>query len=187
MSLQTEWRVIPPLPRRNPRLAGVKEKTVVVDRRASTGTWRKQLGLYTICMYSNQHVDGVHFAIGLTYYALRCYVCIHIVIGSKGEKQINFPRLISYYTRDFRTPNAEEAVDYLSLICLNGDLPLPGPNQLQLCHEALRELVLETRELPKFIGDVRADGTREKGAIEGRMKLIRLEDRREFPKGLDRS
>ncbi|KAL7276192.1 nuclear pore complex subunit [Rhizina undulata] len=139
-------------------------------------------------LYSFQHVDGVHFAIGLTYYALLRPTTNPakpdselLVIGSKGEKQINFPRLIGYYTRDFRTPNAEQAVDYLSLICLNGDLPPPsGPNQLQLCHEALRELVLETREFTKLLGDVRADGTREKGAIERRMKLIRLEDQREF-------
>jgi len=101
-----------------------------------------------------------------------------ITLGSNGEKQINFPRLIGYYTRDFRTPNAEEAVDYLSLICLNGDLPAPvGPAQLKVCHEALRELVLETREFTKLLGDVHANGTREKGAIEKRMKLLKLSGR----------
>jgi nuclear pore complex protein Nup93 len=133
-------------------------------------------------LYSFHFVDGLHFAIALTYYGLlrptenplKAEQDL-ITLGSNGEKQINFPRLIGYYTRDFRTPNAEEAVDYLSLICLNGDLPSPiGPAQLKVCHEALRELVLETREFTKLLGDVHANGTREKGAIEKRMKLLKL-------------
>jgi nuclear pore complex protein Nup93 len=104
-----------------------------------------------------------------------------LTLGATGEKQINFPRLVGYYTRDFRTPNSEEAVDYLSLIALNGDLPAPnGPAQLKMCHDALRELVLETREFTRLLGDVHADGTREKGAIEKRMKLIKLSDQSEF-------
>jgi nuclear pore complex protein Nup93 len=104
-----------------------------------------------------------------------------VSLGATGEKQVNFPRLIGYYTRDFRTPNAEEAVDYLCLICLNGDLPLPtGQQHLAICHDALRELILETTEFTKLLGDVRADGTREKGAIEKRMKLIKLADQQEY-------
>lgn len=51
-----------------------------------------------------------------------------------------------------------------------------------MCHEALRELVLETREFTKVLGDVQADGTREKGAIEKRIKLIKLLDQPEFLK-----
>jgi nuclear pore complex protein Nup93 len=128
----------------------------------------------------------VHFAIALTYYGLlrpteNPIVQELLTLGTNGEKQINFPRMIGYYTSDFRTPNAEEAVDYLSLICLNGDLPPPsGPAQLKICHETLRELVLETREFTKLLGDVHRDGTRQKGAIEKRMKLIKLSDQSEF-------
>lgn len=104
-----------------------------------------------------------------------------VSLGATGEKQVNFPRLIGYYTRDFRTPNAEEAVDYLCLICLNGDLPSPtGQQHLSICHDALKELVLETAEFTKLLGDIHADGAREKGAIEKRMKLIKLTDQREY-------
>ncbi|KAG0133492.1 Nup93/Nic96-domain-containing protein [Tuber indicum] len=139
-------------------------------------------------LYSFQFVDGVHFAIALSYYGLLRPTTNPakadtdlLTLGPKGEKQINFPRLIGYYTRDFRTPNAEEAVDYLCLICLNGDLPSPaGDQHLTICHDALRELVLETREFTKLLGDVHADGTRQKGAIERRMKLIKLDDQREY-------
>lgn len=139
-------------------------------------------------LYSYDFVDAVHFAIALTYYALLRPTPDPIrnkpelkTKGHNNEPQINFPRLIGYYTRDFRTPSVSEAVDYLCLICLNGDIPAPvGSTHLQICHEALRELVLDTREFTKLLGDVRSDGTREKGAIETRLKLIKLQDQKEF-------
>jgi nuclear pore complex protein Nup93 len=128
----------------------------------------------------------VHFGIGLTYYALlrpteNPLAQELLTLGPNGVKRINFPRMIGYYVSALRTPNAEEAVDYLSLICLNGDLPPPtGPAQIKVCHETLRELVLETREFTKLLGDVLADGTRQKGAIEKRIKLIKLSDESDF-------
>lgn len=95
--------------------------------------------------------------------------------------QISFGRMLGYYTRDFRSGNVEAAVDYLALICLNGDLPGSlGKSQASLCHEALRELVLETREFAQLLGDIRSDGTRLRGAIEQRLKLISLADQDEF-------
>lgn len=95
--------------------------------------------------------------------------------------QISFSRMLGYYTRDFRAGNVDAAVDYLALICLNADLPgALGKSQASLCHEALRELVLETREFAQLLGDVRSDGTRLKGAIEKRLKLIHLAGQEEF-------
>ena len=89
--------------------------------------------------------------------------------------------MLGYYTRDFRSGNVEAAVDYLTLICLDADLPgALGKAQSLLCHEALRELVLETREFAKLLGDVHSDGTRLKGAIEQRLRLIGLADQEEF-------
>lgn len=89
--------------------------------------------------------------------------------------------MLGYYTRDFRSGNAEAAVDYLAMICLNADLPgATGESQASLCHEALRELVLETREFAQLLGDIYSDGTRIKGAIEQRLKLIGLADQEEF-------
>lgn len=89
--------------------------------------------------------------------------------------------MLGYYTRDFRGRNVEAAVDYLALICLNSDLPSAmGKSQTALCHEALRELVLETREFAQLLGDIRSDGTRLKGAIEQRLKLIGLADQEDF-------
>lgn len=101
--------------------------------------------------------------------------------GPQGDHQINFPRIIGQYIREFKSTNIEDQVDYLCLICLNGDLhPPDGPTQLSICHEALRELALDTREFTKLLGDVKADGSREKGAIEKRMKLIKIADQKDF-------
>lgn len=49
-----------------------------------------------------------------------------------------------------------------------------------MCHEALQELVLETREFALLLGDIRADGKRVKGAIEQRLKLVDVQDRDDF-------
>lgn len=89
--------------------------------------------------------------------------------------------MLGYYTIDFRSGHVEAAVDYLTLICLNADLPgALGKAQAELCHEALRELVLETREFAQLLGDIQSDGTRIKGLIEERLKLIRLADQEDF-------
>lgn len=72
---------------------------------------------------------------------------------------------------------ADAAAEYLVLICLNADLPGDaGKEQAGLCHEALRELVLETREFATLLGDVKANGQGTEGLIQQRLKLIKLAD-----------
>lgn len=89
------------------------------------------------------------------------------------------------YTREFRLGNVEAAVDYFTLICLNTDLPGElGKSQATVCHEALREFILETRDFAKLLGDIRSDGTRIKGVIEQRLKLINLDDQEQFLKAV---
>ena len=138
-------------------------------------------------IYPHSYIDAVHFAIALDYYGL-LRVSDPLVEDSdllsyttRGQAQLKFGHMVGYYTRDFRAGNATAAVDYLSLICLNGDLPNPhGVRQITLCHEALRELVLESREFALLLGDIRGDGQRIKGVIEERMKLIGLQERDDF-------
>jgi nuclear pore complex protein Nup93 len=134
-------------------------------------------------LYTFQYVEGVHFAIGLDYYGLLRVSDLSaparelLTRSTRGLPQINFSHMIGHYTRDFRAANVVAAVDYLVLICLNCDLPGDaGAQQAAQCHEALRELVLESREFAQLLGDVRSDGQRIKGAIEQRMKLIGLAD-----------
>jgi nuclear pore complex protein Nup93 len=90
---------------------------------------------------------------------------------------------LTQYTREFRTGFVEAAIDYFTLICLNADLAgALGKSQASVCHEALREFILETRDFAKLLGDIRADGTRLKGAIEQRLDLIKLDNQQEFLK-----
>jgi len=104
-----------------------------------------------------------------------------VTFTTRQKPQISFSRLLGYYTRDFRLARAEAATDYLTLICFNSDLPGSiGQSQVSVCHEALKELVLETREFAMLLGDIRSDGTRVKGAIEQRLRLISLQNQDDF-------
>lgn len=88
---------------------------------------------------------------------------------------------MGYYTRDFRIARPEAATDYLTLLCLNADLPgAAGQSHNSVCHEALKELVLETREFAMLLGDIHSDGRRVAGAIEQRLRLINLNDQDDF-------
>ncbi|PFH61538.1 hypothetical protein XA68_17041 [Ophiocordyceps unilateralis] len=134
-------------------------------------------------LYPFSYVDAVHFALALTYHGL--LRPSDPTSGSnelrslsvKDVPQINFGRMLGYYTRDFRAADVVSAVDYLALICLNRDLAgEAGRRQGALCHEALRDLVLETREFSKLLGDIRPDGRGIRGVIEERAPLMGLDD-----------
>ena len=136
-------------------------------------------------LYQFSYVDAVHFAIALSYYGLLRPADVQgsnelLSHNTRGVPQINFGQMLGYYTRDFRAANSAAAVDYLVLICLNADDSTGGQQQAQLCHEALRELVLETREYSRLIGDVRPDGRRIKGVVEERGPLIALGHESDF-------
>jgi nuclear pore complex protein Nup93 len=138
-------------------------------------------------LYTYSYVDGVHLAIALDFYGLLRVanpsagteeLCS---LTTRGQPQINFGIMVGLYTRDFRAANVSAAVDYLTLICLNKDLQdQAGNSQVALCHEALRELVLESREFALLLGDMREDGQRIRGVIEERMKLVGLDERDDF-------
>ncbi|KAJ5144775.1 hypothetical protein N7448_002167 [Penicillium atrosanguineum] len=136
-------------------------------------------------------VTAVHFAVALAYYGLLrvsdFYASGEEILSFtvKQYPQINFGYLITQYTREFRTGNVEAAIDYFALICLNADLPgALGKSQSSVCHEALREFILETRDFAKLLGDIHANGTRIKGAIEQRLDLINLVDQQDFLKNI---
>ncbi|KAE9372102.1 nucleoporin NIC96 [Stipitochalara longipes BDJ] len=138
-------------------------------------------------LYTYSYVDGVHLAIALDFYGLlrvsnpTAGIEELCSLTTRGQPQINFGIMVGLYTRDFRAANVSAAVDYLTLICLNKDLQdQAGSNQVALCHEALRELVLESREFALLLGDMREDGQRIKGVIEERMRLIGLDERDDF-------
>jgi nuclear pore complex protein Nup93 len=137
-------------------------------------------------LFPHNYVSATHFAIALDFYGLLRVsgdltnddLLSHT---TRQQPQIAFGSLIGLYTRDFRTANATAAIDYLTLICLNADLTGEiGKKQKDWCYQAIRELVLETREFAQLLGDIRSDGQRIKGAVEQRLKLIKLDNEREF-------
>ncbi len=135
----------------------------------------------------SDYADALHFAIGLDYYGLLRVSDPEtaegglLTLSATGRPQINFAMMAGYYTRAFRAANVVAAVDYVTLICLNGDLEGDaGRRQVQTCHEGLRELVLESREFTKLLGDMQLDGMRVKGAIEEKMPLLKLADTDDF-------
>ncbi|KAL5115759.1 nuclear pore complex subunit [Pleosporales sp. CAS-2024a] len=132
-------------------------------------------------LYRHNYVSTVHFSIALDYYGL-LRVSDWATGGSevltyttRQQPQLSFGRIVGAYTADFRTARADAAADYLILISLNSDLPgEAGKQQTELCHEALRELVLETREFSTLLGDVKSNGMTTPGLIQERVPLLKL-------------
>ncbi|KAF4624694.1 hypothetical protein G7Y89_g13478 [Cudoniella acicularis] len=138
-------------------------------------------------LYGYNYIDGVHLAIALDFYGLlrvtdpQSGVEDLLSLTTRAQPQINFGPMLGLYTRDFRAANVTAAVDYTTLTYLNKDLPgAAGQNQVKVCHEGLRQLVLESREFVDLLGDMQVDGRRIRGSIEQRMKLIGLDDDEEF-------
>lgn len=131
-------------------------------------------------LYNFVYVDAVHFAIALEFYGLLRpsgeVTSDLLTKTTRGQPEIAFAMMLGYYTRDFRAANVAAAVDYIVLMYLNHDDPneAKAKVQAQICYEALRELVLETREFSKLIGDIRPDGQRIPGIIETRGSLLDL-------------
>ncbi|KAM3078154.1 nuclear pore complex subunit [Clarireedia jacksonii] len=140
-------------------------------------------------LYRHTPTDAVHFGIALDFYGLLRVSDPDIAEGgfltytTRQKPQVAYGLMVGYHTADFRAANVAAAVDYLTLICLNSDLPGDaGRKQVALCHEALRELILESREFALLLGDIRQDGMRIPGIIEERLSLINLANTDNFMK-----
>lgn len=136
-------------------------------------------------LHNHNYVAAVHFAIALDFYGLLRVSDYEanpdqlLSYTTTQRPQLNFGALVGYYTGDFRFTNAEAAADYLTLLCLNADLPGEmGKSYARLAHLALKDLVLSTREFALLLGDVQSDGRRLPGAIEQRVPLLRLDESR---------
>jgi nuclear pore complex protein Nup93 len=146
-------------------------------------------------LYDYDYVAAVHFSIALAYYGLlrvadlsttnlRKYnwlkslrhllTTILVSFTTREQPRLQFAMMVGYYTAEFRSAKPDVATDYLVLLSINADLPGEfGRQQAQLCLDALRELVLETREFAQLLGDIQSDGQRLPGAIQLRQELVR--------------
>lgn len=129
--------------------------------------------------------DAVHLAIGLCYYGLLKVARKNpphdslFILGSNGLPEINFSRLLGSYTRSFKISDPKVACQYLILIGM-GD----GGNsheELSKCHEALRELILISREFNMLLGELdQTTGQKVPGLLERQRSLIQLASREQF-------
>ena len=97
--------------------------------------------------------------------------------NDKNQREIDFVKVISNYVKSFKFSDPRIATEYIILIGLSTE---KQSEQVQLCHEALRELVLETKEFTILLGKISRDGTRIPGIIEERFPLLHLRDEKEF-------
>lgn len=112
-------------------------------------------------------IDGVHLSIGLSYYQLLQNSSSDA--EQLKERGLRFSKLLGSYIKSFKFSDPRIAVEYLILICLFKD-------QTETSHEALRELILETREFAILLGKVNSSGVRIPGKIEQRKSLVSLEN-----------
>lgn len=143
-------------------------------------------GLYEMAVqYSYEYVnesDAVHLAIGLAYYGLlKCsnFNKDNILTVNNNEYEINYGRLVGAYTTTFKISDPKVACEYLIMIALaNGG---ESKSALLVCHEALRELILISREFGVLLGELnQTNGTKIPGILERQRKLIKLESLDQF-------
>lgn len=130
--------------------------------------------------------DAVHLAIGLCYYGLLKVSSLNnkdelIFINSSNEYEINFSRLLGSYTRFFKISDPMVACQYLILIAMSkgGD----SKEEISKCHEALRELILISREFNMLLGELNQNnGNKIPGILEKQRSLINLSNLEQFQK-----
>ena len=100
-----------------------------------------------------------------------------VSVNAKGQREINFVRLIANYIKSFKFSDPRIATEYILLIGLS---TVDRDGQLKLCYEALRELLLETREFTILLGKISHDGIKIPGVFEERLPLLHLKDENDF-------
>lgn len=145
------------------------------------------LGLYEIAVQyiyeCSNECDAVHLATGLCYYGLLRVSSTNtddlISITSEDVHEINFSRLLGSYTRTFKISDPKVAAQYLILICMSkgGSSKEEGAK----CHEALRELILLSREFGLLLGELNPEsGDSSSGILKTQRALINLPDLQSF-------
>ena len=97
--------------------------------------------------------------------------------GTEEYPTFNFAKCLALYAKNFIRTSAATSFEYLSLITINSDLPKPtAKSQTDAAQEAVRELVIESRDFVALLGDIRPDGTREPGIIEKKSRLLNISE-----------
>ncbi|CAN3486189.1 nucleoporin Nic96p [Diutina catenulata] len=150
---------------------------------ATTPLYLKALmavGLYELAVsYAYDHVsecDAVHLAVALNYYGLLRVSTLArdelLVAAPPHGHAINFARLMGSYTRTFKISDPKVASQYVILVAMTA-----RPDEVAKSHEAVRELVLASREFGMLLGEVdEATGNQRPGLLQRQRRLVALED-----------
>ena len=132
--------------------------------------------------------DAVHFAAILSYYGLLrveqapgssgCLLCK--AEDSQERVQLDLSAMLFVYSRNIRAYSTVASIEYLALMCISKVDTAQKSKISSLCHDALREVVLESRDFATLLGDVRPDGTRELGFIEKRLGLLDIDSETDY-------
>ncbi|CDO92655.1 unnamed protein product [Kluyveromyces dobzhanskii CBS 2104] len=128
--------------------------------------------------YKINEIDAVHLAIALAAHGMlhvSTYKQDELISVNDGQTQINFVKVLGNYTKSFKYSDPRIAVEYLILIAL-----VNQNEQIELAYEALRELILETKEFTILLGKINSEGIRIPGIVEERQPLLQLSDQKDF-------
>ncbi|WFC98722.1 nuclear pore complex subunit [Malassezia yamatoensis] len=149
-------------------------------------------------LYGNPtfQADAVHLAIALAYNGLLRVPSaedepqFEVLCVVNDVAYVNFAKIIQRYTRMFATSSPRDALAYISLLCLNADAPAPiGAEQVQKCHELVRDLILDapSSHFVEILGSARAHGAPMPGLIDEYFDLLHLQNQQEFVRRIARS
>ncbi|RKP32102.1 NIC-domain-containing protein [Metschnikowia bicuspidata] len=127
--------------------------------------------------------EAVHLAISLCYYGLLRTSSANrddlVSVNQKQQLEVNFSRMLWSFTRSFKISDPKVAAQYLILICISKGGK--SSEESSRCHEALRELILLSREFGLLLGELNAEnGDKSPGILETQRALINLLDLNSF-------
>ncbi|CCH60321.1 hypothetical protein TBLA_0C05250 [Henningerozyma blattae CBS 6284] len=91
------------------------------------------------------------------------------------EFPISFSNLLGNYVNSFIHSDTRIAAEYIALLSINTDT-----TQKDICHSALRELILESKDFTALLGKIGRDGSHIQGVIEERKPLLFLNESQTF-------
>ncbi|KAJ2887587.1 nuclear pore complex subunit [Coemansia asiatica] len=106
----------------------------------------------------------------------------YLVVHSDASDQdhsplLDFARIITQYAYALPESSADDAINYLLLLTLG---PTNVAEKRLVCEQAIVRVLYERREYAHFLGDINADGTRQRGYLERYLPLLGITSHEQF-------
>lgn len=136
-------------------------------------------GLYELAvkeLFKISEMDAVHLSVSLIYNDLlrlkseqKSIKSSNLVTKNDDDLfEINYAKLIGFFTRSFRISDPKVAFEYLLLINLK------NKEYSNLTFEAIKELIVETKEFDLLLGTINMNGLKTPGRLENRKSLLEI-------------